>query len=158
MFRTMRTAPELIAMGQDLERRSPGAVILNYVNPMAMLTRIMNLACPKVTTLGLCHNIQWATWDICQWLKISRRDLRYVAAGVNHMDWFLRLEYLDGRSVFPGIFLLTHAVLNVSFASTASVMEEKVSLVHVAKRARVSTATVSWAPNGSSLVPAAVQK
>lgn len=103
VFRTMRTAGELIAIGQDMERRSPGAVLLNYVNPMAMLTRIMSLACPKITTLGLCHNIQWAIWDICQWLKISRRDLRYTAAGVNHMDWFLRLEYLDGRSIYPDL-------------------------------------------------------
>ena len=103
VFRTMRTAPELIAIGQDLERRSPGSVILNYVNPMAMLTRIMNLACPKVTTLGLCHNIQYGIRDIAKWLKISHNDLRYTAAGVNHMDWFLRLEYLDGRNVYPDL-------------------------------------------------------
>jgi len=103
VFRTMRTAPELIAIGRDLERRSPGAVILNYVNPMAMLTRIMTLACPKVTTLGLCHNIQYGIRDIARWLKVPHRALRYHAAGVNHMDWFLRLEYLDGRNAYPDL-------------------------------------------------------
>lgn len=103
VFRTMRTAPELIAIGQDLEKRSPGAVILNYANPMAMLTRIMNLACPKVTTLGLCHNIQYGIRDIERWLKVPHRALRYTAAGVNHMDWFLRLEYLDGRDAYPDL-------------------------------------------------------
>lgn len=103
VFRTLRTAPELIAIGQDLERRSPGAVILNYVNPMAMLTRIMSLACPKVTTLGLCHNIQYGLRDIARWLKVPHHALRYTAAGVNHMDWFLRLEYLDGRDAYPDL-------------------------------------------------------
>lgn len=103
VFRTMRTAPELVAIGQDMERRCPGAYLLNYVNPMAMLTGIMSLACPKIHVLGLCHNIQYGIRDIARWLKRSHKELRYLAAGVNHMAWFLRLEYLDGRSAYPDL-------------------------------------------------------
>ena len=103
MLRTMRTAPELIAIGRDMERRCPGALLLNYVNPMAMLTRIMNKACPKIRTVGLCHNIQYGIRDLAYWLGVTHHQLRYEAAGINHMDWFLRLEYLDGRDAYPDL-------------------------------------------------------
>lgn len=103
VFRTMRTAPEMLAIAQDLEKRSPGAIILNYVNPMSMLTRALNLACPNVQTLGLCHNIQYTIRDIARWIGVSHKELQYEAAGINHMAWFLRLEYLDGRNAYPDL-------------------------------------------------------
>lgn len=103
VVRTMRTAPELLAIGRDMEARCPGAYLFNYVNPMSMLTRTLALACPKVHMLGLCHNIQYGIRDLARWLGVSHKDLRYTAAGVNHMDWFLRLEYLDGRDAYPDL-------------------------------------------------------
>ncbi len=101
VLRTLRTAPELLAIGQEMERRCPGAWLLNYVNPMAMLTRILTKACPKIRTLGLCHNIQYGIRDVARWIGVSHKQLRYEAAGLNHMDWFLRLEHLDGRDAYP---------------------------------------------------------
>ena len=103
VFRTMRTAPELMAIAADLEKRSPGAFLINYVNPMAMLTRILNKAYPGVRTFGLCHNIQGGIRHIARWLGVSHKEFRYIAAGVNHMAWFLRVEYLDGRDVYPDL-------------------------------------------------------
>ena len=103
IFRTMRTAPEMIAIGKDMERRCPGAYMINYVNPMSMLTRIVALACPKMHMLGLCHNIQYGIRDVARWIGVSHKDLQYEAAGVNHMDWFLRIEYLDGRDAYPDL-------------------------------------------------------
>jgi alpha-galactosidase len=70
---------------------------------MSMLTRIVALACPKIHMLGLCHNIQYGIRDIEHWLGVPHKQLRYQAAGVNHMDWFLRLEYLDGRDAYPDL-------------------------------------------------------
>jgi alpha-galactosidase len=103
VFRTLRTAPEMLAIAADLERRSPGARILNYVNPMSMLTRALSLASPKVETLGLCHNIQYTIRDIAAWIGVSHKELRYEAAGVNHMAWFLGLEYLNGQNAYPDL-------------------------------------------------------
>ena len=103
VFRLMRTAPEMMAIGQDLERRAPGAYLINYVNPMSMLTRVMALACPGIETYGLCHNIGYAIRYIADTLGCSHNDFQYEAAGVNHMDWFLKLEYLDGRDAYPDL-------------------------------------------------------
>ncbi|MDA3797728.1 MAG: alpha-glucosidase/alpha-galactosidase [Kiritimatiellae bacterium] len=103
VFRTLRTAGEMVAIGKDMEKRCPGAYLLNYVNPMSMLTRIVSLACPDIHTIGLCHNIQYSLRDIAKWLGVSHKELQYTAAGINHMDWFLRLEYLDGRNAYPDL-------------------------------------------------------
>jgi alpha-galactosidase len=104
VLRTMRCAPELLAIGHDMEKRCPDAWLLNHVNPMAMLTRTMLIACPEITTVGLCHNVQGAARRIARQLGLeSHHELRYLAAGVNHMDWFLRVEYLDGRDAYPDL-------------------------------------------------------
>jgi len=103
VFRMMRTAPELLAVGRDMEARCPGAYLINYVNPMSMLTRILTLSCPRIHTVGLCHNIQNGIRTIARFLDCSHNDLRFTAAGVNHMDWFLRVEYLDGRDAYPDL-------------------------------------------------------
>lgn len=103
VFRLMRTAPELVAIGKDLAQRSSGGCLINYVNPMSMLTRVMNLACPGIEVYGLCHNIGYAIRYIAQTLGVHHRELQYEAAGVNHMDWFLRLEYLDGTDAYPDL-------------------------------------------------------
>lgn len=103
VLRLMRTGEELLAVAQDMQRRCPGAWLLNYVNPMAMLTRVLTLACPDIHTLGLCHNIQYGIRHIAGRLGCSHEDLRFVAAGVNHMVWFLRLEYADGRDAYPDL-------------------------------------------------------
>lgn len=104
VFRTMRTAGEMVAIGKDLEQRCPGAYMINYVNPMSMLTRIVALACPKIHILGLCHNIQYTIRDIARWIGVAHKELQYEAAGVNHMNWFLKLQYLDGRDAYPDLF------------------------------------------------------
>lgn len=103
VFRAMRTAPELIAIGAGMEAECPGAWLINYVNPMSILTRTLNLACPKINVLGLCHNVQYGIRGIAKMLERSHKDFRYTVAGVNHMAWFLRLEYLDGRSAYPDL-------------------------------------------------------
>lgn len=68
-----RTIPALLDFCRDIrEVAKPGALFLNYANPMAMNT----LACNKyggVNTLGLCHGVQGAhcqiAWAIERWAK-----------------------------------------------------------------------------------------
>ena len=103
VFRLLRTLPELHAIGLEMQRRAPGSYMLNYVNPMSMLTRTLTMLCPDIHVIGLCHNIQGAIRWLADVLKVSHSELRYRAAGINHMNWFLTLEYLDGRNAYPDL-------------------------------------------------------
>ena len=103
VMRTMRTAPELVGIARDMQSRCPRGVLINYVNPMSMLTRSLILACPTIRSYGLCHNIQGGIREIAKYIGCTHKDLRFDAAGVNHLDWFLRVEYLDGRDAYPDL-------------------------------------------------------
>jgi len=103
VMRTMRTAPELVGIARDMQARCPRGVLINYVNPMSMLTRSMRLACPNIRSYGLCHNIQGGIREIAHYVGCTHKDLQFEAAGVNHLDWFLRVEYRDGRNAYPDL-------------------------------------------------------
>ena len=45
---------------RDIERYCPGAYLLNYSNPMAMLCRAMQRE-TTVRVTGLCHSVQFAS-------------------------------------------------------------------------------------------------
>ncbi|MFC1736428.1 alpha-glucosidase/alpha-galactosidase, partial [Candidatus Hydrogenedentota bacterium] len=103
VLRMMRTAGELLDIAEDMKQRCPDAYMLNYVNPMAMLTNIINDACPEIKMIGLCHNIQHGIRELAKWIGVEHKELQYLAAGINHLTWFLRFEYLDGRDAYPDL-------------------------------------------------------
>jgi alpha-galactosidase len=88
------------------EVAKPGALFLNYSNPMAMLT----WACNKyggVKTVGLCHGVQGAQWQIADcvthWARregligpeesVHRKDIAFVFSGINHQTWCLQAQW-----------------------------------------------------------------
>src|SRR5438067_3250881 len=109
-----RTIPALLGFCKDIrEVARPGALLLNYSNPMAMNT----WACNKygqVKTIGLCHGVQGAHWQITscieQWAKregligpdekLHRRNVDVIAAGINHQTWFIKVQW-RGMDMLP---------------------------------------------------------
>ena len=57
VFRALRTIPVMLDFARDIEEVCPDAWLLNYTNPMAMLTGAM-LTMTGVKTVGLCHSVQ----------------------------------------------------------------------------------------------------
>jgi len=102
-----RTIPALLDFCKDIrEVAKPGALFLNYSNPMAMNTWACNQY-GGVNTIGLCHGVQGAHWQITDcvemWArqqgmigeneKLHRRDVHVIAAGLNHQTWFIHVEW-----------------------------------------------------------------
>ncbi len=102
-----RGIPALLDFCKDIrEVAQRDAIFLNYSNPMAMNT----WACNKyggVQTIGLCHGVQGAHWQITdcvnRWAKaqglvpqdyeMHRREVDVIAAGLNHQTWFIKVEW-----------------------------------------------------------------
>lgn len=91
IFRTLRSAPEMIRMAQDIEELCPGAWVLNYTNPMAMLTWLMNEAA-KINLVGLCHSVQGTAAQLAGYVGVPFGEVKYWVAGINHMSWFLEFK------------------------------------------------------------------
>jgi alpha-galactosidase len=99
IMRGLRTIPVLLDVCRDLEELSPDALLLNYVNPMAMLCWAVAEASP-IRTVGLCHSVQHTAAELAADLGVP--DLDYHVAGINHVAFFLRLEH-EGVDMYPAL-------------------------------------------------------
>ena len=99
IMRGLRTIPVLLDVCRDLEELSPDALLLNYVNPMAMLSWAVAEASP-IRTVGLCHSVQHTAKELGADLGVPAHELDYHVAGINHVAFFLRLEH-DGEDLYP---------------------------------------------------------
>ncbi len=117
-----RTIPALLDICRDIrEAAKPGALFLNYSNPMAMNT----WACNKyggVRTIGLCHGVQhgheqiaecielWARAEglIKQDERVTLEDVDIVCAGINHQTWYIQARW-RGRDMLPQLLELFEA-------------------------------------------------
>ena len=57
IMRGLRTIPVMADFARDMEEVCPNALLLNYTNPMGILTGYMNRY-TGVNTVGLCHSVQ----------------------------------------------------------------------------------------------------
>lgn len=115
-----RTIPAMLDFCRDIREVSkPGAMLLNYSNPMAMNTWACNQY-GGVKTVGLCHGVQGAHWQIASCIehwakreglpiesndvayrdfasghenKLHRREVDTVFAGINHQTWAIDVKW-----------------------------------------------------------------
>src|SRR5271166_734205 len=100
IFRGLRTIPLMLALAGDMRELCPDALLMNYTNPMSILTWTVYRAFPEQQVVGLCHNVQFTARDLAGYLGVDLDRLSYDCAGINHMTWFLRLA-IDGEDAYP---------------------------------------------------------
>jgi len=99
IMRGLRTIPVLLEVCRDMEELCADALLLQYVNPMAMLCWAVARSSP-IRTIGLCHSVQGTARELAYDLGVPADELEYVCAGVNHLAFYLELRHL-GRDVYP---------------------------------------------------------
>lgn len=100
IFRGLRTIPFMTALVADMRDVCPDALLLNYTNPMSILTQAVYEAFPEQKVVGLCHNIQNTARDLAGYLGVPTEELSYDCAGINHMCWFLKLR-IGAEDAYP---------------------------------------------------------
>ncbi|MDI7277967.1 MAG: alpha-glucosidase/alpha-galactosidase, partial [Anaerolineae bacterium] len=99
VFRALRSLPVLLEIAHDMEVLCPKAWLLNYTNPLAINVWGIGRA-SRVKVVGLCHSVQVTAAYLARVLGIPYDRLRYWAAGINHLSWFLKLR-CGGRNMYP---------------------------------------------------------
>ena len=91
IMRGLRTIPVMEGFARDMEEVAPDALLLNYTNPMGILTGYMNRY-TGVNTIGLCHSVQVCSETLLRALGMEDKlaGRRELIAGINHMGWLLR--------------------------------------------------------------------
>ena len=92
VFRFLRTAPVHLEICRDIEDFCPHALLLNYTNPMAMLTWLHGAA-SSVRNVGLCHSVQGTVKRLAEFIKLPAEEISYRVAGINHQSWVLEFRH-----------------------------------------------------------------
>jgi len=101
VFRFLRTAPVQLEILRDVQRLAPNALVLNYTNPMAMLTWAHSVGV-GVRNVGLCHSVQGTIRKLAGFLNLPFEEVSYWVAGINHEGWVLRLRR-KGKDLYPAL-------------------------------------------------------
>ncbi|GAB1584545.1 alpha-glucosidase/alpha-galactosidase [Phyllobacterium phragmitis] len=92
IFRGLRTIPVLEEICRDMEEVCPNALLMQYVNPMAINCWAIKEIAPSIRTIGLCHSVQHTAGHLAECLGENIADINYVSAGINHVAFFLKYE------------------------------------------------------------------
>ncbi|MBG9733718.1 alpha-glucosidase/alpha-galactosidase [Paenibacillus alvei] len=101
IFRNLRTIPVMLDFAKDMRKVCPDAWFLNYTNPMAVLTNVMNTY-GGIKTVGLCHSVQVCVPWLFNALGIDSTGVQSKIAGINHMAWLLEVTR-NGEDLYPEI-------------------------------------------------------
>ena len=88
-----RGIPQILAFCRDIrEVAEPGAIMLNYANPNAMITWAANKY-GGVKTIGLCHGVQGGHRQIAKALGYKQEEVDIICAGINHQTWYISVKH-----------------------------------------------------------------
>ena len=116
VFRALRTIPVMLDFAHDMESVCPDAWLLNYTNPMAMVTGA-DLHGTDIKCVGLCHSIQGCVrglmlrlgmlQDVHEEVPLTHiatadpdHHLEWTIAGINHQAWLLTVTD-NGKDLYP---------------------------------------------------------
>ncbi len=98
-IRALRNIPVFAAMARKIERLSPRAVVLNYTNPMAVLTGTIREV-TELRTVGLCHGV-FAAYDLLRKIfGVEEKDISLCYGGTNHFFWITNFS-IRGQPGYP---------------------------------------------------------
>jgi alpha-galactosidase len=104
VFRALRTIPVLLDICRDMRELCPDALMMNYVNPMAMNTWAVAQAAPDIRYVGLCHSVQETSAHLARCLNEPIADIDFLCAGLNHVAFFLKFEKRHGNGTREDLY------------------------------------------------------
>ena len=104
IMRGLRTIPVMQDFARDMAEVCPDALLMNYTNPMAILSGFMQRYTP-IKTVGLCHSVQVCSSGLLEALGMEDRmeGRKELIAGINHMAWLLEIKDKNGVDLYPEI-------------------------------------------------------
>ncbi len=100
VFRAMRTIPVLVDIANEMKKLCPGALMIQYANPMSMNCWAVNTT--RVKCVGFCHSVQGTSWLLAKAVGVPYEECTYKSVGINHQAWFVEFRHGD-RDILPEI-------------------------------------------------------
>jgi alpha-galactosidase len=88
-----RGIAEMLNICKDIrEVAAKDCLLLNYANPMVMLTWAA-IKYGGVKTIGLCHGVQGGHQQIAEVLGLEQSEVDIICAGINHQTWYIQVKH-----------------------------------------------------------------
>lgn len=113
LFKGLRTIPVLLEIAEDMVSLCPDAWLINFTNPVGMVTEAFSKYSKHKKFIGLCNVPIGVERGIAEILGIEGERVRIDFAGLNHMVYGFNV-YIDGQN-------RTDEVLNIFARNSASV-------------------------------------
>jgi alpha-galactosidase len=99
VFYASRHVPAILDICQDMQELCPNAWLLNYTNPMAIISWAVS-DYTKIKNVGLCHSVPNTAAELARYIGVPYSEISYWVAGINHMAWFLEYKW-KGQDAYP---------------------------------------------------------
>jgi 6-phospho-beta-glucosidase len=96
--KAMRTVPVILELAERVAERAPGAWIVDFTNPVGIVTRALLDAGHRA--VGLCNVAITFQRHCARLLGVEPERVLVDQVGLNHLTWIRALR-LDGRDVLP---------------------------------------------------------
>jgi 6-phospho-beta-glucosidase len=100
-FMALRSIEVMKSIVADIERLAPSAFLVNYTNPVNIVSEAVTHHSP-IPTISLCEGPLHDARSIVRDAGLDPERLDHVLAGLNHTGWTVRHLY-DGTDVMPRI-------------------------------------------------------
>ena len=107
IIRALRTLPMIQVIANGIKNCCPNAWVINYTNPMTVITRMLYKVFPEIKAFGCCHEVFGTQRLLAAILSeefgfenIKRQDIKVNVIGVNHFTWLTSAKYKD-IDIFP---------------------------------------------------------
>ena len=108
IMRGLRTVPVLVEIAEEMSELCPRAMMLQYVNPMAINCLGLSHFVPDLRYVGLCHSVQGTVADLARDIGEDFNKIEFECSGINHMSFFTKfakkLNNGSTEDLYPKIF------------------------------------------------------
>ncbi|OAH15275.1 6-phospho-beta-glucosidase [Streptomyces jeddahensis] len=101
LAKALRTVPVVLDIAERVRRTNPGAWIIDFTNPVGIVTRALLQAGHKA--VGLCNVAIGFQRKFARMLNVAPGDVHLDHVGLNHLTWEtgVRLGGPEGENVLP---------------------------------------------------------
>jgi len=100
LIRALRTLPMIEVIANGIKENCPNAWVINYTNPMTVITRMLYKVFPEIKAFGCCHEVFGTQRLLAAMLEdeygykdVKRSEIKVDVLGVNHFTWLTGAKY-----------------------------------------------------------------
>jgi alpha-galactosidase len=97
LFHSLRIAPAIIEICDDIMEICPNAFVFNYSNPMQRICHAVTTKFPELKFTGLCHEIASMERQLPELMETDFSNIEIKAGGLNHFSILLEAKYKDSQ-------------------------------------------------------------